>query len=229
MVSRESPVRPNDPAFLAGGGELGRLIRAKDWSATPLGSPDTWSSSVRMAVSLCLTSRFPILLWLGPELRIIYNDAYAPLLGERKHPIMLGAPGRQAWGEIWDAIGPLLEVAQAGGATWREDFRVFMARQVPDEEVYVTFSFSPILSADGGAVEGIFCACTETTARVVGQRRLSTLRDLGVRRLQQHTSTAACRHAMEVLQANPLDIAFAAIYLVERNGAVASRIADTRL
>src|ERR1700759_3113059 len=109
MVRRQSPAGPSDASFLEGGGELGRLIRNTDWSAPPLGSPAIWSSSVRTAVSLCLTSRFPILLWLGPELRIIYNDAYAPLLGERKHPMMLGAPGRQAWGGIWGAIGPLLD------------------------------------------------------------------------------------------------------------------------
>ena len=79
---------------------------------------------VKTAVSLCLNSRFPILLWLGPELRIVYNDAYVPFLGPAKHPAMLGAPGREAWGEIWPTIGPMLDEALAGRATWVEDFRM---------------------------------------------------------------------------------------------------------
>ena len=105
MISASSSQDPL--GFLRGGGELGALMRAKDWSGHPLGPPDTWTQSIKTAVSLCLNSRFPILLWLGPELRIVYNDAYIPFLGETKHPAMLGAPGREAWSEIWPAIGPM--------------------------------------------------------------------------------------------------------------------------
>ena len=112
------------PRFLDGGGGLGALMRAKDWSATPLGPPEGWPRPVKTAVSLCLNSRFPILLWLGPELRIVYNDAYVPFLGPAKHPATLGAPGREAWGEIWPTIGPMLDEALAGRATWVEDFRM---------------------------------------------------------------------------------------------------------
>src|SRR4051794_9617362 len=79
---------------------MGARMRAKDWSATPLGYPATWPQSVKTAVSICLNSRFPILLWLGPELRIVYNDTYIPFLGDTKHPATLRAPGREAWGEI---------------------------------------------------------------------------------------------------------------------------------
>src|SRR5258707_7117832 len=91
------------PAWLAGGDEMGGRMRAKDWSASPLGYPETWSQSVKTAVSICLNSRVPIALWLGPELRLVYNDTYIPFLGDTKHPAMLGAPGREAWGEIWAA------------------------------------------------------------------------------------------------------------------------------
>ena len=122
---------------------------------------------MKTTVSLCLNSRFPILLWLGPEFRIVYNDAYITFLGDTKHPALLGAPGREAWGEIWDAIGPMLEEAWAGRGTWVEDFQFFFARQLPREEVYVTFSYDPIFGHDGVTVEGVFCACTETTGRVV--------------------------------------------------------------
>jgi PAS domain S-box-containing protein len=228
-MSTQTPSAPNAAAFLEGGGELGALIRAKDWSATPLGRPEAWPWSVKVAVSLCLNSRVPILLWLGPELRILYNDAYIPFLGEAKHPAMLGAPGREAWGEIWDAIGPMLDEARAGRATWVEDFQMFFARRLPREEVYVTFSYGPLLDVDGRTVEGVFCACTETTERVVGEQRLATLCALSVRASQQHTVEAACRHAIEVLDGNPLDIAFAAIYLADGDARTARRIAATRL
>ena len=96
MVGRDF----TSPAWLAGGGEMGGRLRANDWSATPLGHPKTWSRSIQTAVSIYLNSRFPILLWLGPELRLVYNDTYIPFLGEKKHPAALGTPGRQVWGEI---------------------------------------------------------------------------------------------------------------------------------
>jgi hypothetical protein len=155
-------------------------MRTKDWSATPLGAPESWSPSVKIAVNLCLTSQYPILLWIGPQLRILYNDAYAPLLGVTKHPRVLGEPGRVAWGEIWPTIGPLLDEAVGGGSAWREDQQFFIDRLLPQEEAYITFSYSPLLSPDGKRVEGIFCPATETTQRVLGERRLSTLRALGV-------------------------------------------------
>src|SRR5436305_14823112 len=106
---------------------MGARMRAKDWSATPLGSPETWPQSVKTAVSICLNSRFPILLWLGPELRIIYNDTYIPFLGDSKHPAMLSAPGRVASGEISGNIGPLHEVVTAGRTTSVEHQLVLVA------------------------------------------------------------------------------------------------------
>ena len=204
-------------------------MRSKDWSATPLGAPETWSVSVKTAVNVCLQSRFPILLWLGPELRLVYNDAYIPFLGAAKHPAMLGAPGREAWGEIWPAIGPMHDEVQAGRATWVEDFQFFFARWLPLEEVYVTFSYSPILGDDGQTIEGTFCVCTETTERVLGERRLSTLRGLGLLTPEQHTVDTACRHAAKVLDANPADIPFAAIYLLDDERKTARLLAGTRL
>ncbi|QCO03343.1 response regulator (plasmid) [Azospirillum argentinense] len=227
MTSASSSQEPL--GFLRGGGELGALMRAKDWSTHPLEPPETWTQSIKTAVSLCLNSRFPILLWLGPELRIVYNNAYIPFLGETKHPAMLGAPGREAWSEIWPAIGPMHDEVRAGRATWVEDLQFFFARRLPLEEVYVTFSYSPILAEDARTLEGVFCVCTETTERVLGERRLSTLRDLGLRVSEQRTVDAACRKAVEVLDANPLDIPFAAIYLLDEDGATARRTAGARL
>jgi PAS domain S-box-containing protein len=208
---------------------MGGRMRAMDWSASPLGHPETWSQSVKTAVSICLNSRVPIALWLGPELRLVYNDAYIPFLGETKHPAMLGAPGREAWGEIWAAIEPMHDEVAAGRATSVEDVQLFFARRLPREEVYVSWGYSPILAADGVTIEGTFDACTETTAKVVGKRRLATLRDLGVSSPEQRSAEIACRDAAEVLRANPLDIPFAAIYLLDEEGMSARRVAGTQL
>jgi hypothetical protein len=208
---------------------MGARLRAKDWAATPLGSPETWPQATKTAVSICLNSRFPILLWLGPELRLAYDDTYIPFLGETKHPAALGAPGRQAWGEIWSTIGPMHEEVAVGRATSVEHQLIFFARRLPHEEVYVTFGYSPIPGDDGRTVEGVFCACTETTERIVGERRLATLRDLGARSPEQRSAEVACRDAADVLRGNPLDIPFAAIYLLDEQGTRARRVAGTRL
>jgi len=207
---------------------MGGRMRAKDWSASPLGYPETWSQSVKTAVSICLNSRVPIALWLGPELRLVYNDTYIPFLGDTKHPAMLGAPGREAWGEIWAAIEPMHDEVAAGRATSVEDVQLFFARRLPREEVYVSWGYSPVLAADG-TIEGTFDACNETTAKVVGKRRLATLRDLGAHSPEQRSAEVACRNAAEVLHANPLDIPFAVIYLLDEEGMSARRVAGTRL
>src|SRR5215467_14457252 len=88
--------------FLAGGGEMGERMRALDWSRTPLGPPPTWPQSLRSTVSMLLPSRAQIVLFWGPELTVLYNDAYRPVFGA-KHPQVLGCPGRDAWSEIWDS------------------------------------------------------------------------------------------------------------------------------
>jgi PAS domain S-box-containing protein len=201
--------------FLDGGGEMGALMRAKDWAATPLGRPEQWSPSIKTAISICLNSYFPILLWLGPELRLVYNDAYIPFLGNAKHPGMLGEPGRAAWGEIWETIGPMHQRVQAGSATWVEHRQMFFSRQLPREEVYVTFGYSPILGPDLHSIDGVFCACYETTKEVIRERRLTTLGEFGARSLAKQSVDEAARNALDILARNPLDIAFAAIYLVD--------------
>ena len=94
--------------FLDGGGAMGALMREHDWSHSAIGDPSTWPQSLRTATNVALNSRFPILLWWGPQLVMIYNDGYVPMLGD-KHPDALGAPGREAWADIWHVIGPMLD------------------------------------------------------------------------------------------------------------------------
>ena len=154
----------NASAFLQGGGELGALIRAKDWSRTPLGPSESWPQSLKTTLGILLNSRYPMFVFWGPELIKIYNDAYRPITGH-KHPWALGRPAREVWPEIWSDIEPLVARALAGDPTYSDDLMLFMERSGFREEVYFTFSYSSVPDESGG-VGGMFCACTETTARV---------------------------------------------------------------
>src|SRR4051812_8355660 len=213
-----------------GESELARRMRTLDWSASDLGPPGRWPENLRTAVSLCLTSRFPILIWWGPDLNVLYNDAYIPFLGGAKHPSSLGRPGREGWAELWDTIAPMLEgVRRTGGATWADGFPCFIERHLPREEVHIRFTYGPILAADGRTVDGVFCPCTEITDEVVGARRLETLRQLGVKSPESRSVRAACAEAARVLSGDPHDIPFAAIYLADEAGDGASLVASAGL
>lgn len=136
--------------LFAGQGEMAALIRDTDWSRTPLGSIEGWPQSLRTAVSICLGSRHPIVLWWGPGRWMFYNDAYRPMLGESKHPQFLGRPGGECWSEIWHIIGPMMDrVIETGEATWSEDFPLLMRRSGYLEETYYPFSYSPIRDEAG--------------------------------------------------------------------------------
>ena len=140
--SGKSPGRktPVDLDFLTGGGELGALVRELDWAKTPLGPISKWPQSLKTSVSTCLNSRFPMLIWWGPQLVKIYNDAYRPLIGS-KHPWALGSPGREVWPEIWNVIGPMLnQVMERGEATVSEDLLLLLERDGYGEECYFSFS-----------------------------------------------------------------------------------------
>jgi PAS domain S-box-containing protein len=198
-----------------GRGEMAGLIRTKDWSKTPLGPIESWPQSLRTAVSICLGSRHPIVLWWGPERWMFYNDAYRPMLGETKHPQFLGASGRKCWAEIWDVIGPMMDqVIETGEATWSEDLLLLMLRHGYLEETYFTFSYSPIRD-DTGRPCGIFNACTESTARVLGDRRMRTLREMSMGARTADEAAALCA---ATLGRNTRDVPFCLVYLVDRSG-----------
>jgi signal transduction histidine kinase/DNA-binding response OmpR family regulator len=215
-LDRESALVAAD--VFAGGGEMGALMREFDWSRTSLGPVAGWPQSLRTAVSILLTSRHPMFIFWGSELAKLYNDGYRPILGSTKHPGALGQRGPDVWPEIWDTIGPMVEqVLSSGEATWSDDLLLFMHRNGYLEEVYFTFSYSPIRDETGG-VGGMFCACTETTERVLGERRLRALRDMAARAGEAKTAAEACLIAAETLAYNAADIPFALLYLLDPDG-----------
>jgi hypothetical protein len=216
--------------FLAGPGEMAERTRSFDWASTALGLPTNWPQPLKTAVSICLGSRHPIVIWWGREAYTqFYNDAYIPFLGAGKHPGALGQSGRECWSEIWPTMGPMIDSVYASGqATWSEDFLYILNRNLPREEGYFTFSYSPILD-ESGTIGGIFCACNETTGRVIGERRLRTLRDLGRREVEAKTAAGACELAARTLADNPGDIPFALIYLLDANASHAGLTAAVEL
>ena len=200
-------------SFLPAGGLSGGLIREIDWSKTALGPVDGWPQSLRTSISICLNSRFPMLIWWGPSLVKFYNDAYIPMLGA-KHPRALGQPGREVWPEIWHIIGPMLEgVMKNGEATWSEDTMLPLERRGFIEECYFTFSYSPI-NIENGEIGGVFTAVSETSAKVIGERRLDTLRQLGNLGSSAKTAAQAASLAARILSANLKDLPFSLVYLV---------------
>ncbi|MGH3897194.1 MAG: SpoIIE family protein phosphatase [Pseudonocardiaceae bacterium] len=213
-----SPSGPCSLSFLAEGGRMGKLIAAHDWAATSIGAIADWPHSLRTAVGICVTSRHPMVIWWGTELVLIYNDAWMPILGPSKHPA-LGKPGAQVWPEIWHIIGAQMwHVLNSGEATWSDDQLLPVYRYDYLEESYFTYSYSPIHD-ETAAVSGVFTAVTETTTRVLGERRLSTLHTLGELSVVQTTSVEqACAAAMEVLAGNRADIPFALVYLLTPDG-----------
>ncbi|MFZ7114708.1 MAG: ATP-binding protein [Bacteroidota bacterium] len=159
--------------FLSGGGEMGQLIREKDWSSTPVGDPSVWPQSLRTTLSIILNSKFPMFLFWGPELVCFYNDAYRPSLGnDGKHPDILGGRAEDFWQEIMHIIRPLIDtVLTTGEATWSEDQLIPIYRNGKMEDVYWTFSYSPVMD-ESGKPSGVFVTCTETTGKVVALREL---------------------------------------------------------
>jgi signal transduction histidine kinase len=198
---------------LAGGGEMGALIRAHDWSATPLGPAESWPQSLRSVVSMLLPSKAQIVLFWGPEFAVIYNDAYRPVFGA-KHPGALGRTGRDAWSEIWDDVlhALLAGVVRTGEAFWGKDLLFLLARFGFVEETYFDVSYDPV-RVESGEVGGVYCIVTETTERVVSARRMALLKDLAAHPRVARTTHEACAIAMETLANHPHDIVFAMVYL----------------
>ncbi|NWF73144.1 MAG: PAS domain-containing protein, partial [Nitrospirae bacterium] len=216
-----SPSRRSSPRDLnrifPGNSDLAGLMRKIDWSQTPFGAVSTWPDSLKTAVAICLTSRFPMVLWWGPDLLMLYNDAWRPVLGRSKHPA-IAKPGREVWPEVWHIIGPMLKgVLTTGQATWQDNQLLMLDRNEYLEEAYFTYSYSPIYLSDG-TVGGAFSAVSETTGRVLAERRLRTLRNLGEQAARAKTGDEACRLTMGALTENQADVPLALVYLLSSDG-----------
>ncbi len=160
--STPSPVFPQ-------AGEMARLLNEFDWSSTELGPPELWPEAFRAQVHLALDSRIPMMLGWGPAFRLIYNDGYITIMGV-KHP-GIWRTGPEAFPELWDQVGPILEgVYRSGEAVRMENALLPLARRGFLEACYFTFSYSPLRDA-GGRVVGLLSTAVDTSGEVLASRR----------------------------------------------------------
>jgi signal transduction histidine kinase len=205
------------PAWLSGDGEMAELIRATDWSQTPLGSPQTWSPALRMMVTFLLANRFPMLLWWGPQYIQIYNDAYSPILGVKHPKLALGQPVQECWHEIWHVLKPLIDTPYQGGtATWIEDLELEIKRFDFTEESHFTVAYSPVPDDTvPRGIGGVLATVHEITEKVIGERRIDILRQLGASATEGRSAEDACTIAADTLARHPKDFPFALLYLLD--------------
>lgn len=210
--------------------DVGRDLAEVDWAATPLGPPDAWPQSLQTAVSILLSSRFPMWMAYGPELTFFCNAAYRRDTLGRKYPWALGRPASEVWAEIWGDIGPRIDtVLSTEQATWDEGLLLFVERSGYPEESYHTFSYSP-LRDDSDAVVGMLCVVSEETERVIGERRMATLRDLGSDPSVVRTEQEVLSFADRQLARNRRDLPFTLTYLFDdADGGTARLVGATHM
>jgi len=224
-------MRERDGAeWLVDRSEMGTLIRATDWANTTLKSPDQWSPALRMIVKFLLANRFPQLLWWGREFCCLYNDAYIPILGT-KHPWALGKPVKEVWSEIWHILKPLIETPYQGGcSTWMEDIPLEINRSGFVEETHFTVAYSPVPDETvSGAIGGVLATVHEITEKVIGERRVILLRDLGSRNAAPKSAEDACLIAAETLERHPQDVPFALLYLIDSTRSMARLVCGANI
>jgi hypothetical protein len=185
---------------------VSELVRAFNWGATPLGDSAFWPPALKTTVRTMLTSRFPMWMFWGPELTMLYNAAYARTTLGKKHPWALGKPANVVWSEIWKDIGPRIErVLETGEASWDETLFLILERGGYPEETYDTFSYSPLVGPDGGN-GGTLCVVMEDTGRVLGERQLASLGTLARALVDANTTAevfAAIERGLEGQKDNP--------------------------
>ena len=202
-------------------------MRELDWTATPLGPPERWPQSLRSIVRVVLTSKYAMWMSWGPELTFLYNDAYAAMTLGAKHPWALGKPSPVVWPEIWAEIGPRIErVIATGEATFDNALILFLERDGYREETYHTFSYSP-LSDDDGTVRGHLCVVTEDTERILAERRISVLKELGVQLSSTNVAASLFRASERCLAVDSRDLPFTLVY--EFDGKNARLVSSTNL
>jgi hypothetical protein len=198
--------------WLVGGGVMGQRIRNFDWSRHPLGSSDAWPQSLKTIIRVMLKSRYAMWMGWGPQFYFFCNDAYLPTVGIKQNWV-LGTSARKVWEEIWHDIGPRAKsVVDTGTATWDESLLLFLERSGAPEETYHTFSYSPIPD-DSGGIGGMLCVVTEDTERVIGERRLAMLRELGADLAAINTEKELFSAVRYRLEAHAKDLPFDLVYL----------------
>jgi PAS domain S-box-containing protein len=195
---------------------MGALIRAHDWSQTSLGEIESWPQSLRSVLSICLNSNFPIAIYWGKDLTLIYNDAWSPIPGN-KHPWALGKPAKKVWPDIWTDIEPQFEKAFRGEPGGSKDALLPMQRHGYTEECYFDFTFTPVYGEEG-KVEGIFNAVIETTFRVTSERRTAFLKNLALQVAAAPNKEQLFEASVEYLKNASFDIPFAMVYRVAEAG-----------
>lgn len=220
---------PADHPVFVGGGEMGALMRSFDWSNSPLGPPETWSPTLQAVTRMLLANCFPMLLWWGPDFLQIYNDAYRPVLGDKHPAAALGRPFRECWSEVFHILGPLAQKPFEGGpATWMEDIPLEVNRFGFMEETHFTIGYSAVPDpAAPGGIGGVLATVHEITRKVLGDRRLSAIRELSSRSFEAKTVKGACEVTVSTLAQSPLDVPFALIYLVDEKGETARLAGET--
>lgn len=208
-------------SFLEGGGQMGALMRAHDWSTSPLGEPAQWPDVLKSAVATCLNSRFPMVVWWGPQLIMLYNDAWQPILGDTKHPGGLGRPGADSWPDTWPIVAEQFENALNGVASWSEDLLLASNRSGYMQECYFTYSHSPLINA-AGRVVGVLTAVIETTRRVLTERRMRALGALSKATIEAATRAEkvqdTCQRLLDLLCCDNPDIPCAVQYAIDESG-----------
>jgi len=212
----QETAQPDEPADTLQPARMIDLISAYDWSRTPVGRVDGWPDSLKAAVRILVTSRFPMWMAWGPQLTVLYNDAYARVTLGKKHPWALGKPATEVWHEIWPDIGPRIErVMKTGEASWDETLGLILERSGFPEETYHTFSYSPLAGASD-RIEGMLCVVMEDTQRVRGERQLSSLSRLAGALVNANTKDEVLE-AIERGLTGEKDIPFALVYCFEGN------------
>lgn len=203
--------------IFVGNGEMAQMMRRHDWASSSLGLPEKWPEALKVAIRLLLTSKFEMWLGWGPDIAFFYNDAYRPTLGN-KHPNALAVPTKILWSEIWNDIeGRLDTVYKDGQSTWDKALPLLLERNGYTEETYHTFSYSPLIG-DSGKVEGVFCAVTEETERVISERRMSTMRALASGLAAANTQDEVFTASHCTLSENLRDLPFSALYVFDADG-----------
>lgn len=223
-ISHQRHAAEGVPDFLQGEGTAKALMRGADWHASPLGPLAHWPQSLKTTLGILLHSKHPMLLLWGPQLLRFYNDAFLPSLGYEREPPPMGQPAAESWREIWPLVWPQIdEVMRHGKSSWSEDRLVPISRNGRVEDVYWSYGPSPVFD-EAGAIAGTLIVCTETTERVLADRRQQALHRLVEATVGCADAIEVIRQAGRVLEEAKADIPFSVIYAGQAGDAPALKV-----